>query len=307
MTCIVWHKDKLYADSMTVKDDEIFHSLTKINSYLTPFRIHSDKEGFVFDDRIHAWTGTGGNAAMFKFAAWLETESKNPEPSYTHIIAFYKLVAEQNLVNGMGNLFEIFFVGEQYNHSFRLDYTKGFSYHRFEKTETVFMGSAHSLCMQFMQEWEDPIRVMLEAFYIDPASGGMIEVWGWSEKHKADGVPLFRREGMTMDIPKEYLRHFLDKLTSTKTKIEPHFIRKGDSDVMLARAAKLNLELEETVAKQKRLLDQYRKRLGIGQAKKQTAKKKPAAKKAVKVLKLVKPEPLLVRVRDLPGRRSQNF
>jgi hypothetical protein len=280
MTCIVWHKGKLYADSYTVKENETFQSLTKITQYVTPVKVVCTLPGFDINDRVFAWTGSGGNAAMKKFADWLEIEGANPDAQgrFGAIFDFYTLVADQQLVNGMGNLFEIFFVGEQYNHSFRLDYTKGFSYQRLDKNESVFYGSGHQLCLNFMKEWQDPVRAMLETFFIDPASGGMIEIWGWREPRPEDVLPHFHREGIVMDIPKEHLRYFLDHLCKNKRKpIPPHYIRKGEADVMLARAAKLNLELEETIAKQARLIARLQKQLGIVPAKKVV--KKPAAKK----------------------------
>jgi hypothetical protein len=284
MTCIVWHKDKLYADSLFYKDNELFTSLTKIQSFLLPFKMVLDRDDFRFDDTIHAWSGTGGFRAMTRFAEWMESEGTGGAKFGT-IMSFYSLAAKQSLVDAMTTYFDIFLVGEQYNHTFQLDAINGFSYRRYDKQESVFMGSGHRVCTAFMQDTEDPIRAMLETFYVDLGSGGMIEVWEMTKD--PDGMALFRREGLMMDIPKMHLRHFLDVLNPNKNeKIGLHYERTQKQglllDVFEKKEALLQTHihyLESLVNTQANSITRLRKKLKHPS---KPAVKTPAVKKVVK-------------------------
>jgi hypothetical protein len=265
MTCIVWHKNRLYADSAINKDGEVLHSLTKIQQILTPFRIKSEKEGFVFDDIVHGWSGTGAFMPMVKFVESLEDDARADSDSSTALL-FYTIAAEKDLVVAMGNLFEVLLIGEQFNHSFRFD-EAGFSYKKYEKNEIVCMGGGAQLCLNNIKRAPedakvDVIRAMFDTFYHDGNSGGFIDIWEMAE-HPDDKRPIFRRYGLHHEIPKDLLIGVMEKVYPNGRKIEPSFLRRELMYQPLLNLDKENQALTAELNTLKAKLKRYEKRLGI--------------------------------------------
>jgi hypothetical protein len=287
MTCVVYSKGKVYADSLIIKDGEHLHSMTKINELLAPPHVKSDKPGFVIDDTIYGWIGSGGLPAMSQFAKKLEemaraaTEEKPAD--FESYFEFYKAAVSQNLVVGQGNLFDIFMIGEKMNHMFSFTYRGGFTYEAFDKEMSMALGSGHRLWMNFYQDHKDPIRAMLETFFVDENSGGMIDVWetGYTDKKEGEEPHFFfRREGV-IEIPKKMIRYYLDKVRPHQKglKIPLQLVRRQRLNAAVRAAAEDQEQMMATIEKRDETIKQleaklarYEKRLGIG-------KKKPAAKK----------------------------
>jgi len=278
MTCIVWHKNRLYADSAVHKDGETLFSFSKIQPILVPFRIQSVREGFVFDDIVHGWSGTGAFMPMVKFVESLESDAKakDDEDSLSnHTVLFYKLAADKDLVVSMGNLFEVLLIGEKANHSFRWD-TDGFSYRRYEKTEIVCMGGGAQLCMNNIKRATeeskvDILRAMFDTFYHDTNSGGFIDIWEMIE-HEKDKKSVFRRYGMHHHIPRDLLVPVMNEIYPNGKKIEATFLRR---ELMYAPLLGLDEENKRVTAELSKALAKirrYEKQLGIVP--------KPARKKA---------------------------
>lgn len=265
MTCIVYHKNKLYADSMVYANGEFYHSLTKIQGIILPFQIKCDKEGFQFDDIVHGWSGTGAPMPMQKFVDSLESDSKDPDAAGSiHTVLFYRIAQERDLVVAQGNLFEIFLIGEKKNHSFRFDH-EGFKYTPYDKDTTIAMGSGHELCMNYIkaqpQEKTDILRAMFETFFHDPSSGGFVDCWEMTTDK--NDKPLFQRFGLHHDIPKEYISGLLETVYPNRRRILPTYVR---PEKLTRIALDLDNQVNELTAeldRAKKLLSRYRKKLGI--------------------------------------------
>jgi hypothetical protein len=275
MTCIVWHKNKLYADSLVYKDGEQYHSLTKIQGIVNPFAIKCGREGFVFDDIVHGWSGTGAYMPMLKFVESLENDAKENEKDYSdHTVLFYGIAAEKDLVVAMGNLFEVLLIGEKFNHSFRFD-TDGFIYRKYEKGDIVTMGSGCHMVMNYMRAAEtgekvDVLRAMFQTFIHDHASGGFIDIWEMTTHE--DKKPIFQRVGLHHEIPRDLIQSVLDKVYPNKRRIHPTFQRPDTWMRALLNLDEENKRVTAELAAAKKLLSRYRKKLGI---------REPRAKKAV--------------------------
>lgn len=277
MTCIVWHKNKLYADSIVYKDGEKYHSLTKIQGILNPFAIKCGREDFQFDDIVHGWSGTGAYMPMLKFVESLETDAKVNDQDFSDpTILFYALAAEKDLVVAMGNLFEVFLIGEKANHSFRFD-TDGFVYKKYEKEEVVCLGSGAHMVMNFLKndyasptEKLDVIRAMFQTFIHDHASGGFIDIWEMITHE--DGTPLFQRKGLHHEIPRELIQSVLDKVYTGKRRVQPTFQRPDKWMRLLLNLDDENKRIAAELERAKKLLSRYRKKLGIREPKPRVSK-----------------------------------
>lgn len=286
MTCIVWTKNKLYADSHIYKDGEVLQSLCKIQQILKPIRIKSNKEGFIFDDIVHGWTGSGAFMPMVKFVESLERDDANMEKHPEDVdssgvtMAFYKLATHHDLVVSMGNIFSIFMVGEKDNHCFSFE-TEGFSYKKYPKTDTVCLGGARELVLNYMKSQEsdnpDVLRAMFQTFYQDHASGGFIDCWEMME-HEDDKKPVFRRYGLHHDIPRDLIPTILEKVYPNKRRIEPTFVRRELLMKPLIAIDNENQNITKELAAAHAKIRRYEKKLGINQP------KKPAVKKAAKAV-----------------------
>jgi hypothetical protein len=306
MTCIVWTKNKLYADSHIYKDGEVLQSLCKIQQILKPIRIKSEKEGFVFDDIVHGWTGSGAFMPMVKFVESLERDSnameeKPEDHDATGVtVAFYKLATHHDLVVAMGNIFSIFLIGEKDNHCFSFE-TEGFSYKKYPKTETVCMGGARELVLNFLKAQDssnpDVLRAMFQSFYQDHASGGFIDCWEMTE-HEDDGKPVFRRYGLHHEIPRDLIPQILEQVYPNKKRIEPTFLRRELMYKPLLAIDSENQELTKKLAAANAKIKRLEKKLGNT-----PPVKKPAAKKAVK--QAAPKEPIRLRIK--PKQVSSNF
>ncbi len=272
MTCIVWQKNKLYADSLVYKDGELLHSLTKIQGILHPFRIQCERAGFVFDDIVHGWSGTGAYMPMLKFVETLQgdalTEGMKDGPS-SGTILFYEIATEKDLVVAMGNLFEVLLIGEQANHSFRFD-TDGFAYKRYEKTDVVCMGSGAQMCLNHIQSTPDEgsidvLRAMLQVFAHDQASGGFIDCWEMTKDK--EGAPLFQRFGLHHEIPKDLIHKVLDTVYPNKRRVRPTFVRQDRMMRSLLVLDNENQEMSKKLALAEARNRRYRKKLGIAEPK----------------------------------------
>lgn len=276
MTCIVWHKNKLYADSAIHKDGETLYSLSKIQQILVPFRINSEKEGFVFDDIVHGWSGTGAFMPMVKFVESLERDAKSEDANSGLTISFYDMAAEADLVVSMGNLFDILLIGEKANHSFRFE-PEGFAYKRYEKNEIVCMGGGAQLCLNNIKKAPtdakvDVIRAMFETFYHDLNSGGFIDIWEMIDEHETDKKPVFRRYGLHHHVPRDLLIPIMEEVYPNGKKIEPSFLRRELMYKPLVAIDQQNQALEAELKKAHAKIKRYEKQLGITP--------KPARKKA---------------------------
>jgi hypothetical protein len=305
MTCIVWTKNKLYADSHIYKDGEVLQSLCKIQQILKPIRIKSEKEGFIFDDIVHGWTGSGAFMPMVKFVESLERDAasmeKHPEDTDSSgvTMAFYKLATHHDLVVAMGNIFSILMVGEKDNHCFSFE-PEGFTYKKYAKTETVCMGGGRELVLNYMksQESENPdvLRAMFQTFYQDHASGGFIDCWEMTDHD--DGKPVFRRHGLHHDIPRDLIPTILEKVYPNKRRVEPTFVRRELLMKPLIAIDAENQELTKKLAAANAKIKRLEKKLSVT-----PQVKKPAAKKVVK--KNEPKEPIRARIK--PHQVSSNF
>lgn len=270
MTCIIWHKNKLYADSMFQKDGELFQSMSKIQSIQKPFKIKSEEIGFRFNDTVHAWTGTGGFPAMMAFVNSLKMDAEQFDEA-KGTISFYTLAVEQQLIARMANVFEVFLIGEEANHSFAVN-VEGFKYTRYDKKVSITFGSGYEVCMTYLKQHKDPLRALFETFMIDKHSGGHIDVWSAIERD--DDKPfVFCREGIMTDVPRGFLRQYLDIFfPDKKVPIPLAFVRRSHLERELMNAASHVLELEKKLE-----LSEKRNRTLLEQKR---AAKQPAAKKA---------------------------
>jgi hypothetical protein len=211
MTTILYHKGRVYADSTVIKGSERLDCLTKIQGFEMPFRIFSDREGYVFDDVVHGYTGTGSQPGMTGFTNMLKVDQDNHQ-SVHGVIGHFRMAFEGGLCVH-GNTFEAFLIGEKANHSFRFD-GDGFNYTLYEKDKIVAMGSGSQEVMAHIQYHGDGVRAMLEAFVTDPNSGGWIDCWSMDEEDRVfEGETkkrwIFKRVGMREPIPKDLIRHVL--------------------------------------------------------------------------------------------------
>lgn len=214
MTTILYHQGRIYADSTIVKGTERLDSLTKIQRIETPFQIKSEREDFVFDDKVYGYSGTGSQPGMAGIVENFAVSSKTHGNSDA-TISFYNIAAQSGMV-GYGTTFEVMLVGEKALHNFRFD-TEGFKYIRYEKENIVTMGSGSTDCLAHIQYHDDPVRAMLETFATEVNSGGFIDCWQLSEKEgEFEGVPTktyrFERVGIFEPIPKDLIRYVLQKV-----------------------------------------------------------------------------------------------
>lgn len=212
MTAVLYYKDRVYADSTVIKGSERLDSLIKIKSFDAPFKIVSDREGFVIDDVVHGYSGTGSHPAMDGLVTCLETDMNGQGNIHGAIGHFNMAYAGGLLV--FGNVFEAILVGEKGNHSFRFD-SEGFNYTFYDKDKMVGLGTGGQEVITHLKHHGDPIRAMYQAFASDELSGGWIDCWEMVEVEKEiEGEKItrwtFRRRGMREPIPRDLILHVLD-------------------------------------------------------------------------------------------------
>jgi hypothetical protein len=293
MTTVLFYKDRVYADSTVYKGSEQLDALTKIKSFELPFKILSTREGYVVDDTVHGYSGTGSQPAMEGLIECLKTDMDGQGNIHGAIGHFNMAYVGGLLANG--NVFEAVLVGEKGRHSFRFD-GEGFIYTFYPMDKIVGLGTGGQEAVVHVQHHGDPVRAMLQAFATDDKSGGWIDCWEMIQvEQDIEGTSTlrwtFRRRGMREPIPRDLILHVLDM----------HWPKPGTDKVPLQfrRSAKMRDEviqvrLENTMLSDKIVeLEQDRAATAIihenaiAKLKKQIAKLKKEAKPiTVKDLKL---------------------
>jgi hypothetical protein len=271
MTTILYHGERLFADSTIFKGSDRLHSLEKIVMLDLPFRILCDGEHFKFDDIVYGYSGTGNQDAMAAFAKHLETSIRERESSKM-TIALYEMMAHASIIIG-GNTFEIFMIGKEANHSFRLD-EAGFLYIRYEKDQTVALGSGSRDVIKHIQHHRDPVRAMFETFFTEEHSGGWIDCWGLLEQ---DGLHMFRRLGMCEPMPADLIRLILDKYHRDSEEMPLQFVRNSTNQQFMKSMATQNEKLFQQNKRLKKQLDILKQQgvpIPVVPAQKVAAKKK---------------------------------
>lgn len=253
MTTILYHDGRLFADSTIYKGSDRINSLEKIVLLNPPFKILSDRPEFEFDDIVYGYSGTGSQDAMEAFAEHLQGNIKEREDSRL-TIAFYDMVSTSNMIVP-GNSFEIFFIGEKANHSFRLDH-QGFLYTRYELDQTVALGSGAQDVIRNITHHRDPIRAMMETFITDTTSGGWIDCWALRED---DGLKRFRRVGLCEPIPTDLIRPVMEKFHADMEEIPLQFVRNAKNTQDIIRISTMNEKLFQQNKRLKKQLDILRK------------------------------------------------
>jgi len=253
MTTILYHDGRLFADSTVYKGRDRINSLDKIVMLNPPFRILSDKENFVFDDIVYGYSGTGSQDAMEAFTAHMEGNVKEKGDSKL-TLAFYDMMTTASVIVP-GNTFEVFLIGGQANHSFRFD-NDGFVYTRYEKDQTVALGSGSRDVIRNITFHRDPIRAIMETFTTDDTSGGWIDCWGLREEN---GLTMFRRLGLCEPLPQDLIRPIMSRFHKDMEEIPLQFVRNSTNSQMVVAMGKENEKLKEQNRKLKLQLDILRK------------------------------------------------
>lgn len=210
MTTILYVNDRVYADSRHYKDGEVFESLTKVQKFWIPRRIFQDEAGMAFDDIVYGWVCTGALASANAFVEMITDYDEGENSSKA--TAFYREVVKQQLAVTSYNTFEVIFIGKKANHSFQFT-TDGFSYREYANSMMFAMGSGNSFVTQYMKAYDDPIRAMMETFYIDEMSGGIIDIW--KVDRETEGLN-FMREGIVEPLERHLIPIVLEKFNRDK-------------------------------------------------------------------------------------------
>lgn len=253
MTTILYHDNRLFADSTVYKGSDRLHCMDKIVMLNPPFKILCDKPEFEFDDTVYGYSGTGNMDAMAAFVKHMGGNVQERNNSNL-TITFYEMMTTAD-VTLPGNTFEVFLIGAKDNHSFRWD-NEGFIYTKYTKDQTVALGSGAQDVVRNIVHHKDAVRAMMETFITDTTSGGWIDCWSLTEK---DGLTLFRRVGMCEPIPSDLIRPILDKFHADSDEIPLQFIRTSKNTAFVTSVAAQNERLFQQVKRMKKQLDILRK------------------------------------------------
>jgi hypothetical protein len=194
MTCLLWHKNRFYADSNMVKGGELFESLTKIQSMMgKPIEIKS--ETYAVDDRIVGWACTGTNEVGGGVVVSLIKKGLD------ETMLSLKNAVTMQLIN-VENHLTVFMIGEKSN--YKIDLKIGYtSWDAVPHEKGWAGGTGGYTAAEAVLMGGDPVRAMYKACYVDDNSGGMIDVWVFTPPEGTnigDRKALFYREGMMEDL-----------------------------------------------------------------------------------------------------------
>lgn len=226
MTCYLYHEGRYYADSLFMKGDDQFQSLTKIVRLDVPFpiKVKGDKKNElpIMDDVIHGWFGTGVVKCMERFIGGLETF---PGEKAHIALTAYRMAAAAHLINELNN-FEIILIGRKADHRFEF-YANYFEYSTYQKDISYALGGGGPLALNHLKGHGDPIRAILETSIADANSGGMIDVWALESPSKSDPeFRTFRRVGMHDAIPSKMVHAYLSNFDPLKEMVPLTFQRR---------------------------------------------------------------------------------
>lgn len=199
MTTILWHDNRLYADTSMIKGSENFLHLGKICAIAEPRPLKATPEGSAriwnFDDVIHGFAYTGVEKTAKRFVhALLSFDDA------AIILLHYELAHGHGLAN-VDNAFEVVLIGEKGNYRFDFNLEK-FEHQVLAPVQTWAMGSGGATAFDRVDEKSDPIRAMFAAFLYDGVSGGPIEVWEMFHEAKR-----FTRVGLVNECTAVEMRH----------------------------------------------------------------------------------------------------
>lgn len=203
MTVILWHKNRLYADSAVIKGTERYQSLTKIHALRTPLQITSDDPAHC--DTILGWVASGAIEAARGFMAMLAAR-----PKLNMAVMIYDMIGKHNLIT-QENYFEVILIGTKANYSIAPEMDKC-EVKIYRHDQCWGMGTGGPIAVDYvMDDGFTPIRAMYGALYRDRLSGGMIDVWELTTGKK----PVFQRIGLCNELPYDDILAVLTKPTVT--------------------------------------------------------------------------------------------
>lgn len=204
MSTVLWHADRLMADSQFRKDRERFDALDKVHAFPKPLPIKSTEHNV--DDIVHAWVYVGSHYSSKGFA-----ENISKFEDIDNLVAFYRKSTTLN-IHTFDNHFEIWLIGEKNHYQFSFESTPLFRVH--PHNVSWAMGSGSDAALEAIGDGtNNPVKAMLSAFYQVPTAGGFIECWKFVKS--ADGViKSFQRVRIWEPISKEKIPKHLVDMTS---------------------------------------------------------------------------------------------
>lgn len=240
MTTILYCDGKLYADSAVYKGNDRFVTLNKINAFPRPTRIKCDVGFYTFDDIVYGWAGTGSQSAMAAFTRSLikidEGGDELKDMTSRTLMAAYRLAYDLDLITDE-NTFGILLLGKEFNHQFVFN-RMGFDYTQMALDRNLALGSGNDLVKKFYLHHRDPIRAMLETFWLEELSGGPIDIW---ELSRGD-IIRFERIGLFEEIERTEIPKFLESYKPGVDQVFPEIVRASRFYNSLLKTAKEELE-----------------------------------------------------------------
>lgn len=220
MTTVLLLGDTVYADSRAYTGTHQVESLCKINPLPIPFQLVCTLEGLTINDMVYGWSGTGTFVAQQKMAEHFARDTKLDGNVHVSINDYQAFAASDVLE--LFNTFEVVFIGDKFNHSFRLE-ARDFTYRQIRKDEVLAMGTGRDHVLREMQSHLDPIRAMLMTYHIDEMSGGMTDCWKIVTNNRAleegeteQDLKSFQRHGICNAMNKQHIPWFIEMWVTKK-------------------------------------------------------------------------------------------
>lgn len=181
MSTVMWHDERLYADSRFVRGEETFEALDKVQLFKNPVPLKSVKQEI--DDLVHAYVYVGATFAAKGFA-----ENLSKFDNVDNLLTLYRQLQTLR-VHNRENHFELWAIGEKANYQF--EFIDGCALNARPHGVSWGTGTGGRAAMKSMLDRNThPTKAMLSAFYKVETAGGFIEMWRF---HDINGKKRFLR------------------------------------------------------------------------------------------------------------------